>query len=435
MNLTIAEVCDLPLAALLTDAEGAPIAATPEWRGAGPGTVLYRLRASRLAVAASPAEPASAALLDRLLTAISGASEALQGARRLRIAMLAASLRLVAGREVTTRGSSHDVVDMALAGIRARTGLEVCVEGRPAFPVDAPEVVALCLVQLAVNAERHARTTHLTLAATDGAFHVLWPGTAGRPELPTSRRWQDRRGWGLGFSRIAADTVGAALHGPVSRPDGTVAATLELGLRDLALPLAAVQGQRIERATRTWDEETGCLPRSVVRAGSRLSACVEAAAADPGAVVSRDGWSARLAAGRCWVAIPPDGVMERARDVIDGTAHERALWDGVPEPHPTRVFALASLLGSRLGAPLPRVPAGVWNRRMAMLAPALRLAAPPCFTGLGALDPRICAYLAAELGGTLELSGDDLVLRLGPGQDGDERLAGLRAATGVARLS
>jgi hypothetical protein len=72
---------------------------------------------------------------------------------------------------------------------------------------------------------------------------------------------------------------------------------------------------------------------------------------------------------------------------------------------------------------------------MAMLAPALRLAAPPCFTGLGALDPRICAYLAAELGGTLELSGDDLVLRLGPGQDGDERLAGLRAATGVARLS
>ncbi len=188
MNLTIAEVCDLPLAGLLMDTEGAPIAATPEWRGAGPGTVLYRLRASRLAVAASAADPASAALLDRLLTAISCASEALHGARRLRIAMLAASLRLLAGREVTTRGSSHDVMDMARAGITARTGLEVCVEGRPAFPVDAPEVVALCLVQLAVNAERHARTTHLTLAPMDGAFHVIWPGAAGRPELSASRR-------------------------------------------------------------------------------------------------------------------------------------------------------------------------------------------------------------------------------------------------------
>lgn len=435
MNLTIAEFQELPLAGLLMDLEGAPIAATPEWRGAGPGTVLYTLRASRVAVATAPADTVSAALLDRLLAAVAAVADALDGVQRRRIAMLAASLRLVAGRRVTTRGSSHDVVDMALAGIGARTALRVHVGGCPAFPVDAPEVVALCLVQLAVNAERHTRTTQVTLTPEDGAFHVTWQGVAGRPELSTSRRRHDRRGWGLGFARIAADTVGAALHAPAERGDGSVTATLELGLHDLALPLAAVLGGRVVKATRTWDEETGCLPGSAVAAGSRLRACLEAAAGATGSLVTRDGWCARLAGDRCWVAIPPDGVMERALDVVDGMAHERALWDGVPEPHGTRVAALASLLGARLGMPLPRVPASVWNRRMAVLGPALGLAPPPRLTGLGALEPRICAYLAAELGQGFAVRGDDLLLRVRPGHGGDERLADLTLGVDGVRLT
>src|ERR1019366_9115174 len=165
------------------------------------------------------------------------------------VTMLAASLRLVAGRRVTTVGTSHDVIDLAVAGIGARTALEVHVDGRPAFPVRAPEVAALALVQLAVNAARHRR---------------------------------DRQRWGLGFCRIAADTLGGAIYPPADRGDGTVGATLELGLQDLTLPLAAIRGHRVVKATRTWDEETGCLPGAGVEPGSRLAGCPGAPSGGPG---------------------------------------------------------------------------------------------------------------------------------------------------------
>ncbi|MGA8015548.1 MAG: hypothetical protein WCB85_06485 [Candidatus Dormiibacterota bacterium] len=436
MNLTIAEVRELPVAAALLDSDGSTIAATPEWKGGGPGTVSYAMRATRLSVATTPADGALTKLLDLLLEALGEAAGTVSGDWRLRVNMLAASLRVVAGRQVATLGTSHDVIDLALAGISARTTLTVRVEGRPAFPVQAPEVVALGLVQIAVNAERHTRTSSLTLVQEDDAFHVIWPGEAGQPELPTSRRYLDRRGWGLGFCRVAADTLGGVLHPPRGRGDGTVVATFELGLRDLALPLAAIRGHRVLKATRAWDEETGFLPGAPVEPGSRLAACLEAATASPGAAVVRHGWCSRLASDRFWVAIPPDDVIDRARDVLDGMAHERALWDGIGEPHRSRVLALASLLAIRLGNPLPRVPAGAWNRRMAVLAPALGLAMPiPTFRGLGALDPQIAAYLAAELGSKILVRGDDLVLLLRPGAGGDPRLTDLRRVGSHVRLS
>ena len=436
MNLTLAEVRELPLAAALLDLDGTLIARTPEWNGAGPGTVLYSLRVTRLAVATGAADPAAAALLDLLLAALGDAAGAVQGVQQLRITMLSASLRVVAGRQVATRGSSHDVIDLAVAGIGARTELSVRVEGRPAVPVAAPEVAALCLVQLAVNAERHTRTSWVTLVQDGTAFHVVWPGRSGRPQLPSSRRHLDRARWGLGFCRIAADTLGGAVIPPTDRGDGMVAATLELGLQDLALPLAAVRGQRVHKATRTWDEETGCVPGAAVEPGSRLAICIEAAAAAPGRAVARDGWRARLAGGRCWIAIPPDDVADRARDVVDGLVHERALWEGVPEPHRSRVFALSSLLGGRLGSPMPRVPAGIWNQRMAALATELRLRSEiPRFSGLGAMDPRIVAHLVAELDGELRLLGDALVLELPPDREGDPRVSGLERAGNLVTLS
>ena len=168
--------------------------------------------------------------------------------------MLTTSLRLVAGRRVHTSGTSHDVIDLAAAGITARTGLKVRIDGRPAFPVHAPEVAALALVQLAVNAERHTRTTSVTLVQDEGAFHVVWPGEAGRTAPTTARSHRDRKRWGLGFCRIAADTLGGAVYPPADRGDGSVAATLELGLHDLALPIAAIRAigcsRRLARGTR-----------------------------------------------------------------------------------------------------------------------------------------------------------------------------------------
>ncbi|MGO8685859.1 MAG: hypothetical protein ACLQT7_01555 [Candidatus Dormibacteria bacterium] len=436
MNLTIAEIRELPLSAALLDSDDEAVAATPEWRGAGPGTVVYALRGTRLAVATAAADPRLAILLDRLLSAVEATAGTLGGVQRQRIAMLAASLRVVAGRRVATVGTSHDVIDLAVAGITARTALQVRVEGRPAHRVQAPEVAALALVQLAVNAERHTRTTSVTLVQDGRAFHVVWPGAAGRTRHPTQRRRRDRDRWGLGFCRIAADTLGGAVYPPVDRGDGTVAATLELGLRDLALPLAAIRDLRVVKATRTWDEETGCLPGAVVDPGTRLARCIEAAMGATGRVVSREGWTSRSAGGRTWVAIPPDDVLDRVRDVLDGIAHERALWEGIAPALQARVFALASLLAAGLGSPLPRVPGGIWNQRMAGLGPALGLRMPvPRLSGLGALDPRIAAHLAAEVGAEMIADGDEILLRVRPGAEGDAQLAGLTWVGDAIRLT
>jgi hypothetical protein len=436
MNLTIAEIRELPLPAALLDVDGEVIAATPEWGGAGPGTVLYALRQTRLAVAVVSADPAEAVLLDGLLTAMEATANRLEGTQRLRVTMLAASLRLVAGRQVTTVGTSHDVIDLAVAGIGARTALEVHVDGRPAFPVRAPEVAALVLVQLAVNAERHTRTTMVTLVQEDEAFHVIWSGAAGPGRSATARNRRDRQRWGLGFCRIAADTLGGAIYPPADHGDGTVCATLELGLHDLTLPVAAIRSGRVAKATRAWDEETGCLPGAGVQPGSRLAACLDAASAARGRAVTCDGWTARQVRERSWVAIPPDDVLERARDVLDGIGHERALWEGIAPHLQVRVFALTALLAARLGTPLPRVPVGIWNQRMGALAAALRLPMDvPRLTALGGVEPRIAAYLAAELGSEMVMDGDDLLLRVRPGMERDARLLDLVRVGDAVRLT
>jgi hypothetical protein len=436
VNLTLGEIADLPASAALFDADGAPLATTPEWAGAGPGTVRYAARATTLAVATESADAGSMELVDRLLGELDAAGTAVAGDQRRRVAMLSASLRLVMGRSLGPAGSSHDVIDLALAGIRARTALHVTVTGQPRFAVPAPEAAALCLLQLAVNAERHTHTSWIALEQEGRAFHVLWPGRAGRAALSTARGHRDRHGWGLGFARIAADAMGAALHPPRDRDDGMVAATLELGMRDLAFPVAQVREGSVRKATRTWDEETGSLPGSSAAAGTRLARCLEAAAGRPGQLVRREGWSARRVGDRTWVAVLPDGVIDRARDLLAGMAHERALWEDVEEPQQSRIFALGALLAARLGTPLPRSPFGTWNRRMAELAPAFRLPGEvPQVLGLGAVDPRIAAYLASELGAGFVADGDDLLLRVRGDGVGDPRLSELPRVEGGVRLT
>jgi len=234
-------------------------------------------------------------------------------------------------------------------------------------------------------------------------------------EVTTARRRAARRGWGLGFARIAADTLGGSVYPPAARPDGTVSTTFEIGLRRLALPLALVRDGSVLKATRAWDEETGYPPGHPVGGGSRLVDGIRDAQASPGRLASRNGLWARAVDGGVWMAVPPDGMVDRARDVIDGIAHETALWQAVPEPDRSRVFALAGLLGAMLGEPLPRVPAHAWNDRFGALCTAFRIS--PQVTrleGIGAVDPRIAAYLLAEYGDRLETAGEELRLRVRP---------------------
>ena len=123
MNLTLAEIAELPLAAALVDASGAVIARTPEWDGNGPGAVSYPVRSVRLVVRTQPASAHCDELLTRLLDSIDAAAHLLTGTQAQRIRMLGGSLRLVAGREPGGWGTTDDVVELARAGITARTGL------------------------------------------------------------------------------------------------------------------------------------------------------------------------------------------------------------------------------------------------------------------------------------------------------------------------
>ncbi len=413
MILTVPELSELPMPAAAFDPEDELIAQTPEWTGASAGAVAYPVRRNRLVICTSKANPACELVLSRLLHAMDATAAVVSGVQLQRVAMLAASLRIVAGRRQATIGTSHDVIDFARAGITARTSLDVHVDGRPAFPVPSPEVAALVLVQFAANAERHARVSAVTIEQTHNSFSVVWAGQSGNRSVVTARQRSSRNRWGMGFSRIAADTLGGAIYPPYDRDDSMVVSTLELGLNRLALPLATVVNGRIGKATRPWDEETGFEPGRETAANPRIENAVRAALEKPNEIVVSDGWWARAAHDLVWIAIPPDAIIDRARDVLDGIVHERALWDGVPEPAQSRVFALASLLGAMLGTALPRVPVDTWNRKYPEIAAAFGASIPaPEFEGMGAIDPRIVAFLAFEFGDRFETDGDDLFLHV-----------------------
>ena len=411
MNLSIAEIAELPLAAALIDTGGEVVARTPEWDGLGPGAVSYPVRNMRLVVRTRPASPQCDEVLDRLLDAIDGAVGGLESTQAKRVRMLGSSLRLLAGREPGGWGTTDEVLDLARAGITARTALGVEVFTGAVRPVLAPEVAALVVVQLAVNAERHDAAASVGLGVDRTTFRVVWPRVGKPATIRTARRYADRERWGLGFARNAADAIGGSVYPPRAFGDGSVAATLELGVRRLALPLAAIRDGLVCRATRSWDEETSLAPGSSVDAGSRLADLCAAARAQPGRMVS-DGWSARATARTTWVAVPPDDSEVRARDVVTGLMHERALSDHVPEPARSTIAGLALLLATLLGEPMPRIPMRVWARRMTELSGVFELIQPiPSFDGVGAIDAAVVAVLVSSADG-FEIEGDRLWLRI-----------------------
>jgi hypothetical protein len=411
VNLTIAEIAELPLAAALLDSTGDVVARTPEWDGPGPGAVAYPVRTMRLVVRTRPASQLCDALLSRLLDAIDDAAVSLDDAHARRVRVLACSLRLVAGREAGGWGSTDEVLDLARAGITARTGLAVDVMTGTVRPVLAPEVAALVLVQLAVNAERHDAAERVRIEVDKTTFRVVWRRAGDDVRVRTARRHAERERWGLGFARIAADAIGGTVYPPRSLGGGDVAAVLEMGVRRLALPLAAVRNGQVCRATRSWDEETSLGPGAAALGTTRLGTLCSAAEADPGRVVG-DGWTARTGARDTWVAVPPDDSDVRARDVVTGLIHERALADRLDEPARSTIGALGILLSTLLGEPMPRVPMATWSRRMAELSPAFGIALPiPRFDGVGAIDPRVVAVLTGSAHG-FDVDGDRLWLRI-----------------------
>ncbi len=419
MNLTLSEIAELPLAAALFGRDYQLIARTPEWRGTSPGSLTYRVRGNRLVTAGAGTDAGCDAILMRLLDALDAASLQLTGTQSLQVRMLATALRVVAGRVPEGAGRSDQVVHFARAGIRARTALDVTIEDHDPWELQCPEVAALVLVQLAVNAERHSGAKAVSIGQSAQTFHISWRGPCGKPQVVTSRRRRDRERWGLGFGRIAADALGGAIYAPHSS-GGVCASVLELGLNRLALPLAAVRRGVVSKATRAWDEETRLLPGTAVESDRRLEGLVVEARAAGGGIATSEGWCSREGEDAVWIAIPGDGVIDRARDVVDGIAHERALWDGVAEPVRSCIAALAALLGSRIGSPLQRAPALAWDHRMRELAPMFQLVMPvPDCPAAGALDPRVTAFLASEIGERFDVDGERMWLRVRPADRDD----------------
>ena len=418
MRLDPAEVVELPLAAALLDREGRHLAATPEWLGAGPGSAVYQLGQAHLLVAPDVPTPELDALVGRLLQTMEEASAALPASDSRRIEVLAAGLALVAGRppQTSSTGDAWQVLELAAAAISARTqGVAVELRGPVTdLAVPAPAAIALALTQLAVNAQQHENARVLQLRVAAGpTFYVEWPDPSQGSVRMTAHRHSLRRPrWGWGYVQMVADALGASALPPGPTGAGMVGACIGLGTFQLTLPLALVRDGRVERSTLAWDQDPQAPGIGGAPAGV-LGQLVLAAGRLPGSIAYRDLYRARVIGEHAWLALAPESGTSRARDLIKGLAHERALWSA-PEPLATRLQGLATLLGIALGEPWPSVPPSVWATSAPEAARAMGVALPASLDVLVLPDPRLVAVFLSELEGRLVLRSGQLYVEPSP---------------------
>lgn len=399
MRLLPNDVVELPLAAALLGDDGAVIAATPEWRGAGPGSTTYRVGTVRLVVADDDGDEVLNTVTSRLVTELrTAAARESEPQRSRRLAMLGAGIGLVAGRHDPCPGPTSEVLAFLDAAVAAVSTLPVMVEGHHPGVVADPAVTALALKQLVVNARRHDDATDVALRIETGPSFILeWNGALPPQGVVTARHQGERLRWGLGYARMAADAVGAVTLAPVPIAPGRVQAVFAVdGAPRLRLPLAALGDDgRVERASPAWDEETHRPPGAAPPA--EFSHLVTTAHERPGSIVRDGARRARRGLRRTWLAIPPQGARDRAIDAIRGLAHEQDLWDA-SEPQRTRVEALIQLLSVLAGDPMPRRSPDSFRTTFPAACAALGIPAPdlPIPTP-AAPDPALAAYLLWSL--------------------------------------
>jgi len=415
MRLDPAEVPELPLPAALVGRDGELLEATPEWPGGGPGSTIYQLGQGHLVIAPDVPTPGLEALVSRLLQTLEEATAAVPGDEAMRIEVLAAGLELVAGRPPRPQrhASALRVMELAAAAISARTqGLSVRFQ-EPVLPlaVPIPGAVALALTQLAVNAHQHEGVRGLVLRAAEGpTFYVEWPDAAwGTTRVASNRHTLRRTRWGWGFVQMVADALGATALAPGPTAAGMVGASLSLGHVQLTLPLALVRGGRLERSTLAWDQDPRAPGIGEPPSGT-IAELVGTAAGLPGRIAYLDLYRARASGDHTWVVLAPESGSSRARDLVRGLAHERALWSA-PEPIATRLQGLTGLLGVALGEPWPSVPPAVWEESAPGAARTLGVRLPARLNTLVLPDPRLLAVLLAELEGDLVEDGGRLYVR------------------------
>lgn len=406
MRLADGELAAIPGAAAWYDSAGRVIATTPEWRGATPGTASYCAGELTLLVSVGGYDAEIDSLCQRLVGTVETATSHTAARQRLRLQMVAASLRVVLGRYTPHMGSCDDVMVALHAALElANPPVALDCDTTTPRPCPSPDVVALALKQLITNAQRHAGATALSLLIDEGpTFRLRWRGRGMTQPVATSRHPSRRARWGAGFVRLAADAVGAVVYDPLLVNDGRLEVAFAIQPKDLQLrlPLALVDADdTVMRATRSWDEETHALPGQVLRATAAVTA-IQRARISPHQTAVCDVFAARTTSGlTTWVGMVPADSREQAADLVTALAHEHDLLR-VTEPHRTRVLGLAAVIGTALGRmPEPWDPGAVvgpYATASAALDVAhIPLRVPP--DAPHAPDPLLTAFLVSELGG------------------------------------
>jgi hypothetical protein len=434
VRLSAADVAALPLPVALFDRDGALLASSAEWAGGGPGTVVYRLPAASLAVGCDEQDPDIAGLLTELVTTMREGAQACEGAQQLRLGALASSVALVAGIPDLHGGTTGDVLDnlTALLTTVSAHGVTINAHSLGAVP-DAP-VLALALLQLVINARRHDDATAVTIDIDPGpAFRVRWRGELPPQGVSTARHQADRDRWGLGFVRLAMDALGGVSLSPASQGPEQITAVLAIDPSPrLQLPLAAVRDGVVDAASPAWDEETRLPPGSQLP--EHWSRLVDAASSSPGVIQRARTARARAVEGTVWIAIPPEGTPDRARDVIRGLEHERDLLDA-PQPFATLIEGLAGVIALLLGDHAHRVTPAAFDDGYPSAADAV--AAPPFpgrFTGAAAPNPALVAVLVSRFAANLSIRDDQLAIQVGDNYRGDAIARRLEDDTGMILL-
>jgi len=434
VRLSAADIAALPLPVALFDRDGSQLASSAEWAGGGPGTVVYRLPTASLAVGCDEQDADIAGLLTELVTAMREAAQACGGAQQLRLGALASSVALVAGIPDLHGGTTADVLENLTALLLTVSAHGVTVgEHTPGAVPDAP-VLALALLQLVINARRHDDATEVTIDVDPGpAFCVRWHGELPPQGVSTARHQADRDRWGLGFVRLAMDALGGVSLSPVSQGPEQITAVLAIDPSPrLQLPLAAIRHGVVDAASPAWDEETQLPPGS--RLPERWSRLVDAASSSPRVIQRARTARARAVAGTVWIAIPPEGTADRARDVIRGLEHERDLLDA-PQPFATLIEGLAGVIALMLGDHAHRVTPAAFDEGYPSAADAI--GAPPFpgrFTGAAAPGPALIAVLASRLTADLRMRDGRIAIQASEQHRGDSIIRRIGDATGIILL-
>jgi hypothetical protein len=434
LRLTASDVTRLPFSCALFDRQGRLVSASPEWQGRSFGGLVFEAAIGGLVVEPDGASFEVDELVVDLVGEVVAASRHLGRRDRLSVEMLAAGLALVGGRLIpaTSSGKASDVLEYVEEGVRrSAVSVELDLMMDVEVEVRAPAAIALAVVQLVRNAMSHSRAERVTVRVSRGpTFRVEWADDAEGRRISTARRPDQRPRWGLGFARLLADSLGGVMTAPMPIGPGVVGTSIGLGSPRLSIPIACAAGGRVERASRPWDEETQLTPGSILN--PQLVRAVEMATASPGQIAYWDIYRARSVGQRTWLGIAPQSSLGRARDVLRGLQHEASLL-AAPEPHATRVFALASILDYAVSGQAPEpVSLATWQRDFGLATQALGIESLPRLPAdrLRYPDPRVTAFLLGALGGVIAESGNP-----GPGpQDPQLRLVPANRDHLLARL-